>query len=89
MYGPPIHFFPFWWLFPLFMMVLCFFFMRGRVCPMKRVIGPRPPMGETMGSSATSATEAHYSEVATKLEKRIEALEAIILEYERKNQSDD
>lgn len=33
-------------------------------------------------------TEEHYSELASKLEKRIETLEAIIMDY-KKNRSDE
>ena len=30
MYGSEINWYSFWWIVPLFMMVLCFFMMRGR-----------------------------------------------------------
>jgi hypothetical protein len=86
MFGPPIFAFSFWWLFPLFMMGLCFLFMRGRICSMGCGIGPRfHRRSHTGRDSAPDATEEYYSELASKLEKRIEALETIIMDYEKKD----
>ena len=41
MYGQELCAFPFWWMFPLIMVVLCFFMMRGRKGSMMCGFGPR------------------------------------------------
>lgn len=43
MYGSELYVFSFWWIFPLLMMALCFFLMRGRWRSMMCCGGDRKP----------------------------------------------
>ena len=85
MFGPPIFAFSFWWLFPLLMIAVCFFFMRGRICSMGCGSGPRFHKRGPADADAQPDPAEYYAELASKLEKRIEALETIMMGYGKKD----
>jgi uncharacterized membrane protein len=63
MYGSELNVFSFWWIFPLLMMALCFFLMRGRwhsmmCCPGTRGGDRQPTKG---GESAVDILDRRYA----------------------------
>ena len=51
MYGSELSIFSFWWIVPIFMMILCFLMMRGRRGSMMCGFGPRSSDNQQAGSS--------------------------------------
>ncbi len=51
MFGPEIYNFPYWWIFPLAMIALCFFMMMGRRGSMMCGFGSRRANSHHVGSS--------------------------------------
>lgn len=78
MFGQEFCTFSFWWIFPIIMMVLCFFMMRGRRGPMMCGFFPR----------ATNYPQSKSSESAEDiLDKRYAAGDIEKEEYEEKKRT--